>query len=120
MKKEKRAPYLLLANFPDEGYGLCCFCKYAEWEGWSQCEASLECKHPLDVISGFLSYDSDHADAVWGQGADCWGFRPKYSLQYIGMFASIRADGNIPHYSQTHKELVAIIPSKRDREEMLF
>jgi len=110
MHKIQREPYLFLANFPDEGYGLCCFCKYADWEGWSECEASLECKHPLEAIRD----DDEHSNAVWGEGADCWGFRPKYNLQYIGKFASIRAEGNIPHWSNTYKELVAIIPSGRE------
>ena len=114
MKREQREPYLYLANFPDEGYGLCTFCKYAEWDGYSDCDGSLECKHPLISINE----DEDRLNAVWGEGADCWGFRPKYSLQHIGTFASIRAEGNIPHRSETYKQLIAIIPSKRDREEM--
>ena len=116
MKREQRKPYLYLANFPDEGYGLCNFCKFAEWDGYSDCDCSLECHHPLDSLSGYFD-DGDHANAVWGEGADCWGFRPKYTLQHMGVHASIRASGNIPHQSATYKELIAIIPSKRDREE---
>jgi hypothetical protein len=32
----------------------------------------------------------------------------------MGKFASIRSEGNIPHWSETHKDLIGIIPSKRD------
>jgi hypothetical protein len=119
LNKVQREPYLFLANFPEDGYGLCCFCKYAEWSGYSPCDSSLDCKHPLNVINGLLD-DGDHSNAVWGDGADCWGFRPKYSLEYIGKFASIRAEGNVPHWSNKFKELVAIIPSARDRQELLI
>ena len=107
MKREQREPYLYLVRLAD--YVLCSFCKYAEWDGVSCCDASLECTHPIEEIS----------DNVYGwEDRDCWGFRPSRTFQDIGMHVGIHLEGNMPHWSATYKQLIAIIPSKRDREEM--
>jgi hypothetical protein len=120
MNKEQRAPYLFLANFPIEGWGLCNWCKFAEWYGGSECgaDSEIECKHPLDAINGKNLGPEEHAEEVWGEGADCWGFRPKATLQEMGVVAGIRSSGRIAHKNKS-SEWVAIIPSERDREEML-
>ena len=91
MNKEQRAPYLFLANFPDEGWGLCNWCKYAEWDGWDCCDSELDCRHPLDAVNGSGCGPEEHPGEVWGEGADCWGFRPKGSLQELGVVVSSRA-----------------------------
>lgn len=118
MNKTEREPYLILANLTSEGWGLCNWCKYAEWSGWSCCEGELECKHPLDVINDGRYPHYDHPNEVWGEGADCWGFKPLYSLQECGVIASIRAKGQIVHKSKRYGEWIGIIPSERDKEYM--
>lgn len=113
MNKEQRQPYRELIDLIPGGYGLCNFCQYAEWEGWSYCEASLDCKHPLTDVIGFV----DPEDA-WS-GSDCWGFRPSETLQEIGVAVGIMLEGNMAHKSQRYGGYIAIIPSERDKAEGL-
>lgn len=115
MNKEQRAPYLFLANFPREGWGLCNWCKFAEWDGYSCCESMLICKHPLDVINDGRYPHYDHPNEVWGEGADCWGFRPTATLQEMGEVASIRAQGYFAHKNK-NGIWRAIAPSEDDKE----
>jgi hypothetical protein len=103
MKGKERQQYLDLIGLTN--YGLCHFCKYAERDGYSCCEAELECNHPLAVING---EDNDNPDNAY-EGADCWGFRPGMPMEEIGEVVGIVLEGNIPHYSRTG-ELIAIIP----------
>lgn len=117
MNKEQRQPYRDLIDLMPRGYGLCNFCKFAQWEGGSCCDADLECTHPLDVING-NGIDEEHPYNVWS-GDDCWGFRPSESLQQIGVALSIMLDGNMAHKSQRFGGYIAIIPSERDRVEGL-
>ena len=117
MNKQQRAPYLFLANFPREGWGLCNWCRFAEWSG-DCCAAELECQHPLEVINGKDWRTEEHPNNVWGDGADCWGFRPKCSLQEMGVVVGIRASGYMARKNK-YGEWVAIIPSQRDREELV-
>jgi len=111
MKKNQRQPYLELIDMIPAGYGLCNFCKFAEWDGWSCCDASLNCTHSLSERYGFV----DPGDA-W-QGCDCWGFRPKEKLQQIGVAVSIMLFGNNAHKSKSYGEYIAIIPSNNDKQE---
>ena len=112
MNKELRIVWLELANLSGAGFGLCNFCKFAWWEGNSCCDSQLYCDHPLPVING-EDDNCDHMNDVWGDGADCWGFRPRYSLQEAGIIVSIRSNGDWP-YKNKKGEWVAIIPSKND------
>ena len=112
--KFNRQPYLDLTRLVS-GYGLCIFCRYAEWNGCYCDDIELHCQHPLPVING--SMDEEHPYDVWSGDSDCWGFRPDRSLQRGGVYIGILLEGNIPHYSESNGgELVAIIPSKRDLE----
>lgn len=71
-KNTARVPYLALAKVVP-GYGLCTFCRFAEWiVEYCGAEAALDCKHPLWRVNE-RSYD------VW-EGGDCWGFRPLFTL----------------------------------------
>jgi hypothetical protein len=113
-KKLDRTPYRELLKTVT-GYGLCIFCKYAEWEG-GFCDSSLTCRHPLSVINdgGYGSFD--HPSEVWSGDSDCWGFRPSKgeTVQKVGVYIGILLEGKIPHTSDTFKELVAIAPSEND------
>ena len=104
MIAEKRKIYRDLIKESD-GWGLCNFCRYAEWCG-SCCDADLDCIHPL----------SDKSPDCWDvwQGDDCWRFRPRCSFQEIGVMVGIRLEGNNPHHSKTYGEIIAIIPSEND------
>ena len=78
MNKANREPYrgLTAVRLPDRSTAsLCSFCKYAKWHG--DCvEAELDCAHPLGPKELWEPWE------VWaGDGADCWGFRPKMSLE---------------------------------------
>jgi hypothetical protein len=108
MKGKLRRVYLDLLGMMPCAYGLCNICKYADWSGYSCCEAELDCQHPLEVIS-----DDDHAFDTWS-GGDCWGFRPTKSLQQIGVAVSIMVDGNNAHWSKSKGEYIAIKPSEND------
>lgn len=109
MNKAQREPYLFIANFPREGWGLCNICKFAEFTGYSCCESELECKHPLDAING-QGWDEEHPNTVWAEGADCWGFRPSHTLQECGIMAGIRAEGYIAQWDEDHQEWLAAVP----------
>ena len=81
MKKEKRFEYLLLNELQNDLPGLdpvgwpclCVWCKYVEWQGCCCSESWPECHHPLQAVQDL----SDNNSNIW-EGADCWGFRPKY------------------------------------------
>lgn len=113
MKREQREPYHTLIDMMPAGYGLCNFCKFASWSGGSCCDSDLECEHRLSDRMGFPDPFN-----VW-EGADCWGFYPKESLQEIGVAVSIMLDGNNPHRSNKYGGIIAIRPSKHDRDEGL-
>ena len=83
-----------------KGRGLCNACKFSYWEGWVCSEMDLICKHPLPVING-SGYNEEHPDQVWGEGADCWGFRPDQTLQEVGEWVGILMEGDILHPSLT-------------------
>lgn len=114
---EKRQIYRQLIDMIPAGYGLCNFCKFAEFDGNSCCDSDLECTHPLDSVNG-NDIGKEPYD-VW-EGADCWAFRPNVSLQELGEIVSITITGNNAHKSQTYGGYIAIIPSKREREEHLI
>ena len=116
MKKEKRQVYRDLINMIPAGYGLCNFCKFAEFIGNSCCDGDLECKHPLDCING-EGIGQEPWD-VWA-GEDCWAFRPNISLQELGEIVSIVFTGNNAHLSKTYGGYIAIIPSEQDKAEDL-
>lgn len=112
MKYEQRQAYRNIIELMPAGYGLCNFCKYAVWSGESYCEGALEdCDHPLSDRFNFPD-----PGEVWG-GCDCWAFRPKETLQEMGIALGIMLEGNNPHYSNTHGGIIAIIPSANDRQE---
>ena len=91
-----RGAYLDLLGLTD-GYGLCNFCKFSDFEG--DCDASyLNCKHPLPVINGDI--DEEHTSNVWGSHHDCWGFRPSTPLREVGEFVGICLEGKSPVYNQ--------------------
>ena len=113
MKREQRQPYLDLINMMPGGYGLCHFCRYAEWSGCSCCDADLDCKHGLAGDWKFPEPDN-----VW-QGGDCWGFRPSETLQEIGVAVSIMLAGYNAHKSFSQGEYIAIKPSINDAKEGL-
>ena len=114
MNKELRKSYLELINMMPAGYGLCNFCKFADWTdiGGSCCEADLDCTHPLIMKE---EYGFPEPMDVW-QGSDCWCFRTKTKLQQIGVIVSILLAGYNAHYSKSQKEYIALIPSKKDIE----
>jgi hypothetical protein len=114
MNKEKRQPYRDLINIIPVGYGLCNFCKFAEWDGGDCCSMDLTCTHPLPIINGYIN--EEHPYDVW-QGADCWGFRPNITLQQLGIIVSITLDKKNAHWSKSQKEYIAIIPSENDKRE---
>jgi hypothetical protein len=115
MKKEQRQPYIDLIHMFYNGYGLCNFCKFADWidNGGSCCEADLDCTHPVIKKE---NYGLPEPIEVW-QGADCWCFLPKESLQQIGVAVSITYDGYNAHKSKSKGEYIAIKPSKKDIAE---
>ena len=86
-KKFDRTPYYELIKLTE--YGLCNICKFAQWEGWSSCEADLECKHFL------FKDDEEHPQDVW-MGSDCYAFRPNMTLQQLGVFTGICLQGKTP------------------------
>lgn len=110
MKGNQRKIYLDLIN--STSYGLCNICKFAEWEGYCSSEANLNCTHPLEAIS--QGDYGDHPYNAWS-GSDCWGFRPNSTLQEVATFAGIVLEGKLPHWNRKG-ELLAIIPSERDKE----
>lgn len=75
MKREERIPYLILASLERDmkvprTCSLCAWCRYAAWFGGSACDyCDLQCEHPVDAVA-------DRAYDVWGDGNDCWGFKP--------------------------------------------
>ena len=76
MNKVKRESWLVLTGIalPDNSeVVLCCFCRYAEWQGGCK-EAYPECHHPLDIISDACGGGAEIGD-------DCWGFRPTLSRE---------------------------------------
>jgi hypothetical protein len=87
LNKEEREPYLVIGRV--SALGLCNFCHFASFTGGCD-DADFECNHPLPII-----YEGDHPGEVWC-GADCWGFRPKYDLQTVGVIAGISLQGLIP------------------------
>ena len=107
MKGAQREGYLYLVRIG--GYGLCSFCKYADWQGSSCCDAELYCDHPLPV----LNEDEDLTCNV-SSGSDCWGFTPTKTLQQIGVVIGISMEGNHPHTNRKG-ETVAIIPTEEDK-----
>ncbi len=115
MKKVQRQIYLDLIGMISMGYGLCNFCKFAEWEdiGGSCCEADLDCTHPLIKLE---KYGFPEPSDVW-QGSDCWCFRPNISLQQLGVIVDITSQHLNAHYSKNKHEYIAITPSKRDKQE---
>lgn len=117
MKGEQRQVYRDLINMIPAGYGLCNFCKFAEFSGSSCCDSDLECHHPLDSVNG-NGIGQEPYD-VW-EGSDCWAFRPSVSLQELGKIVSITIIGNNAHKSETYGDYIAIIPSKRDKTENLI
>ena len=81
MKKQQREPYRILTTVPLlSGFGccICSFCRYAEWTGGCK-EPECFCTHPLDCIYDFDT--GEYGQAIWGDGEDCWGFRPKVSRE---------------------------------------
>lgn len=107
MNKEQRLIYRDVINVSD--YGLCNFCKYAAWSGYSCCEADLSCEHPVNS-----RYELVLPSDPWS-GGDCWMFRPDRPLADIAAYCSIAAEGNRPHRNRKG-ELVAIIPSENDKK----
>lgn len=100
---ELRAAYRAVADIGN--LGLCNFCKFAEWSGFSVCEMDLDCTHKLADRYGFPDcYD------VW-EGSDCWAFRPNIDLQQAGIIASISHDNLIPHFGRGD-EWIGIIPAQ--------
>ena len=93
MKKEKRQIYRDILSIG--GYGLCHVCHYAAWYGYSCCDATMDCDHPLPVVNGEVYSDPGRVY----EGHDCWGFRKKkgMTLSDIAAMSSIAADGNQPH-----------------------
>jgi hypothetical protein len=74
-------------NFFDSWLSLCHFCRYAIWLGC--CEAAeLECTHPLQKMYGGPWDPED----VW-QGDDCWGFRPRVSVDILAEWIGQRLQG---------------------------
>ncbi len=112
MNKVQRQPYLDLIRMMPGGYGLCNFCKFAEWEdiGGSCCEADLNCTNTLMKTE---KYGFPNPEDVW-QGDDCFCFRPRESLQQIGVAVSIMYSGFNAHKSKSKGEYIAIQPSKND------
>lgn len=119
MNKEKRQPYHELINMMPCGYGLCNFCKFADWEdiGGSCCEADLNCTHPVIMKE---KYGFPEPCDVWA-GDDCWCFRPlkKATLQNLGIIVWIMYQGYNAHWSKSKQEYIAIKPSKNDIENDL-
>lgn len=116
MKGTQRQKYLNLLEPVEGHYGLCTFCKFAEWTG-GMCDSDLFCTHPLPIINeGDGRSFSSHPHEVWGEGVDCWAFRPSRKFEEIAMFVGIFLEGNIPHISDTYSEIIAIIPSQSEKE----
>ena len=69
MKREQREVYITLSD--EINFTLCSFCKYEA----GGCGVS-ECKHPL-------AYRFEDSWGYYGMepGDDCWGFRPKFSVE---------------------------------------
>ena len=111
-----RKAYLDLIGLTN-GRGLCNACRFAEWSGSVCSEMDLICKHPLPAING-SGLNEDHPYDVWGEGADCWGFRPAQTLQEVGEWVGIILEGNMPDRDKKGR-LVAIVPSENDRIEGL-
>lgn len=107
MKGTQREPFLYMVKLV--GFGLCNFCKYADWQGSSCCDSELYCEHPLHV----LSEDENIVINAW-DGSDCWGFRNTKTLQEIGVDVGIRLEGNFP-YTNRKGETVAILPTEEDK-----
>lgn len=102
MNKEQRKPYHELITLTP--YGLCNICKFAKFYGsCDYCE--LECHHPLDVINGFDD-DAQHVNDTWA-GGDCWAFRPRISLQQVGVMVGINLEGG--HFGEQDGEIVRLI-----------
>ncbi len=72
MTKEKRLPFLVLANEID--WVLCCFCKYHD----SQYCGEGNCTHPIDKIAEETIYPED----------DCWAFYPSKGVN-VSLVADI-------------------------------
>ena len=86
--REKKLGYLALADVECSGgfVSLCPFCLFAEQEGdW--CDASLECNHPLPVLSEREDW------GPWREGEDCWGFRPRMSVEVAADLVGIWLQG---------------------------
>lgn len=49
---------------------------------------------------------SEQINEVWGNGADCWGFRTAMTLQETGVFVGIVLEGKIPMWKDG--EIVAL------------
>ena len=74
MKGLKREVFKNLSE--EIGGILCCFCKYAEWEGGCG-ESYAVCVHPLSGRYGcFKEKDLEPGD-------DCWGYRPLVKLDKV-------------------------------------
>ena len=106
MKKEKRQDYRNLISASDVGFGLCNFCKFAEWEGGSCCDSDIKCTHQLQIIN-------EVAGDVW-EGSDCWAYRPDRTFSEIAEVVGIYLQGCYSHKNK-NGELVAIIPSESDK-----
>ena len=110
MNKKQRQPYLDIVRLAP-GHGLCNCCMYCEVFGGSYCDGVLECCHPLDVIN-----DSDHFTCVWGEGADCWAFRPNSSLSELATWVGIVLDGNIAQWIDG--KWVAVVYNKEEKKNV--
>ena len=79
MKKQAREIYIDLSN--EIVWSLCAFCRYSECSG-SICDCvEIECHHPLEQVPGH--------DEEPEPGADCWGFRPGYSVSFVADIVGI-------------------------------
>ena len=101
MNVTQRAPWLALTRVQlpkpfDGNMGLCHFCKYANWIGSCQ-EPDLDCKHPLEAIAE--GDWGDHPFNVW-TGSDCWGFRPKKSIEVSADIVGLFLQGKGPYFEE--------------------
>ena len=87
MKKYQREIYQTLANEID--WGLCAFCKYSQADGYSGCDCGEPyCTHPL--LDKSLDFKEQEKKAA--RLGDCWGFRPRHSVDFCVDIVGITLD----------------------------
>ncbi len=96
MKQEQREVWLRLSNMPNKFVsGLCCWYRFAEFEGGSCEDVDFECKHPIDKVAD-QSYDA------WS-GSDCWAFRPLFQFDSFVDAIGLCLQGIYPNYNSLEK-----------------